>query len=214
VTAAQKLPGLPCILLVDDHPTFRLGLGKLAESLGATVQGVSGVAEALELLGRGLAFDLILYDWHLPRGGGLRGLLALRDQAGGAAIAVITGDDEEAIGWAALRAKVSTVILKSDDPQAMGQTLARLLGIDAGPRNDGGHGAPAKAQLSPRQADVLALMARGDNDKDIARSLNISHHTVRGHVSDILALLGARNRTHAVLLAAGRGWIGSISPHQ
>lgn len=211
----MSLPHRARVLVVDDHPTFRIGLAKLLESLGASVHGVASVGEGIDALDRGLAFDLVLYDWHLPQGGGLRGLLALRHLAPSTLFAIVTGDEEEAIRWAAERGGVAVLIQKSCDPAVLLTLLAGMLrqGTEVpAPEADRRTDLRPDPMLSARQLAVLARLSLGEPDKDIARALKISHHTVRGHVSDILAVLGARNRTHAVLLAAGLGLIDPVTP--
>lgn len=213
----QATPQQVRALIVEDEPITRIALGEMVAQMGAAAHGVSGVEEALGLLRRGLIFHLIVYDWTLkPLGGGKRGLLALRDAAPGAKVAVVTGNDDELVrDW--VDDHGMAFISKSAEPSAVVGLLRDLMpglvrpGTEPAPTEPGCDAAAAR--LSPRQHEVLDHMALGESDKDIARCLNISHNTVRGHVRDILALLHARNRTHALLLAAGCGLVHPITPH-
>ena len=114
-----------------------------------------------------------------------------------------------------------TIAIEIDDP-ALADRLASLLGAVAGlalvapgaaadlaivPRERPGNGEAGDAELTPRELDVLALMAEGASNKAIARQLGISVHTAKFHVGSILDKLDATGRTDAVAHAARRGVI-------
>ncbi len=199
------------ILLIDDHPLFRAGLKTtLIESgFGWRVAEAANLVNALELLSRAAPFDLILYDWHLPGGGGCRGLVALCELAPQIPVLVITADEGEAIRFAAKDIGASDCLSKSEDAARVCAVVARILRMEpVGATAPAGAVAsrPAPpASLTPRQRAVLQLMAGGDSNKNIASRLGIADTTVRAHVSGILRSLAARNRTEAVVKAVSEG---------
>lgn len=169
---------------------------------GAQIDEVSGLSGALDRIGDAV-FDLIVYDWHLPDGGGVRGLITVC-QAAGAPVIVVSGDEEEAVVHTALRVGAKGYVPKSADTDIFCEALARVLaGKTCAPS-----AAPIGAVMQPltdRQHEVLRLVALGHSNKRIATTLRIAETTVRAHVSDILAMLQADNRTEAVAEARRRG---------
>ncbi len=203
------------ILLVDDHPLFRLGLASI---LGDRIGGVplrlreaATVVAAIDVLAEGGSADLIVYDWHLPGGGGVRGLVSICQLAPAVPVLVISADEDEAIQIAALRVGAAAFMTKAADPASIRELIRRHL-----QRDDGGAAAPAATQradapaspcLTPRQHAVLRLMAQGHGNKDIARRLDIAENTVRSHVSEVLRAFSAANRTEAVFKAGRVGFV-------
>ena len=190
---------------------FRAGLKTtlIGSGLGWQVAEAASLVAALELLSGAAPFDLILYDWHLPGGGGCRGLVALRELAPRIPVLVITADEGEAIRFAAKDIGASDCLSKSEDAAHLCAAVARILrmgtvGTTAPAGTVTARPAPPAA-LTPRQRDVLQLMAGGDSNKNIASRLGIADTTVRAHVSGILRSLAARNRTEAVVKAVSEG---------
>ncbi|MET4621160.1 DNA-binding NarL/FixJ family response regulator [Arthrobacter sp. 2762] len=207
------------ILLVDDHPVVRAGL----RAMLADFPGVSVVAEAangdaaLAELGRlntlGEPVDLVLMD--LQMGNGMDGVTATgRIKAGEAGtppppVLILTTYDTDADILAAVEAGASGYMLKDAPPEqiqqavlsaAAGQTAlapevaARLMGRIRNP-------SPA---LSPREVQLLELLATGMGNRAMAKQLFISEATVKTHLVHIYSKLGVENRTAAIAVAAQR----------
>lgn len=200
----------PAVLVVDDHPLYRSGLKVALAPLAVEFGEAATLLGAIDALGA-RRFELILYDWHLPDGGGCKGLVALRQLAPGVPVVVISADEDEAIAFAAASIGAAACLSKSTDAQGLRAALGKLLGATPGapgPSHPVAQRSMAAARaMTRRQHDVLQLLARGDSNKRIAARLGIAETTVRTHVSDLLQLLQARNRTEAVVLAQRAGLI-------
>lgn len=200
------------VLIVDDHPLYRAGLKAALAPLALHVAEAASLLAALNVVGAH-RFDLILYDWHLPDGGGLKGLVAMRQLAPDVPVVVITADEDETIAFVAASIGALACLSKASDAQRLRDSLGPLLGAAPSPPQ------PARAATAPvpdaarpltrRQHDVLQLLARGDSNKRIAARLGIAETTVRCHVSDLLQLLQAHNRTEAVILAQRDGLVSA-----
>ena len=195
------------VLLVDDHPLFRLGLAAVLAQEGGrvAVHEAGSMLAALDSLALHPAYDLILYGWHLPDGGGLRGLMALCKRAPGVPVVVISGDGDEAIGVAARTVGASGYLSKAAEPMAIRRVLASLLGLvpadGAVATPDTTLGAASPVILTRRQREVLHLMAQGHANKRIASRLGIAEATVQLG----LARVGTCRTRRCGRRAAGRG---------
>ena len=196
------------VLVVDDHPLFRDGLvGLLAtvddvEVVGSVGDGESAVRRSLEL-----APDVVLMDLNLP---GLPGLEAIRrivarDPA--PAVLVLTMVDDDDTVTAALRVGARGYLLKGAVQE---EVLAALRTVAAGGAVFGAGAAQRVlsgdrriGDLTPREAEVLALIADGRSNAEIAHALGLSRKTVQNHVSNVLAKLQVRDRTQAALRMRG-----------
>lgn len=199
----------PAVLIVDDHPLYRGGLKAALAPLAVEYGEAATLLGAIDALGA-RRFELILYDWHLPDGGGCRGLVALRQLAPAVPVVVISADEDEAIAFAAASIGAAACLSKSTDAPGLRAALGKLLGATPGapaPSHPAARSMAAARALTRRQHDVLQLLARGDSNKRIAAWLGIAETTVRAHVSDLLQLMQARNRTEAVVLAQRAGLI-------
>lgn len=190
------------MLLIDDHPIYRGGVVTTLDRPGLTLHAVevATFGAALRVLGDQRRFDLILYDWHLPDGGGCKGLVALRQLAPDLPLVVISGLDDDAIDLAARSLGAAAFVAKDASAAKLRGVIYPLLGLASNGEVD-----PPGVRLTSRQREVLRMMARGDPNKRIAERLGIVDTTVRAHVSDILQLLHARNRTEAVFRANSIG---------
>jgi DNA-binding NarL/FixJ family response regulator len=204
------------ILLVDDHPIVREGLAAIlaTQSDFAIVGEAASGPEAIERA-RALAPDVMLLDLELP---GLDGVGVLRAlQSEGSAIAVIVftvfDTDERIVG--AVHAGARGYILKGAPREeiftairvvaAGGSLLEPLVATKLMHRLSGG--AAELDAPTPREVEVLGLLALGMLNKEIADELGISERTVKFHVSALLSKLGAGNRTEAVRIAVQRGLV-------
>lgn len=204
------------IVLVDDHGLCRLGLSELIEMRGGmTVVAATGDAdEAVALIGEHRP-DLAVLDLRMAPVDGLRLLRRLRDAGSQVPIVVLTMSDSRDDLATAMRLGARGYLLKDMAPNdvvdaiqraARGELVvapamtSKLAGLfDAGePRTT-----PTSAidQLTAREREILSHVARGSSNKAIARTLGISHDTVKLHVRHILAKLGFSSRVEAAVFA-------------
>lgn len=210
------------VLVVEDHPLVRAGMRALLRGLDADidVDEASSVEDAIEHLST-RRYELALYDWHLPGpngdpGGGMRGLVAMRETAPHTPVLVVSADSDEAVRFTALHMGASGYLSKAAGEEQIARAIAGLLYAAAPvtapstllPQRDNAAQAARGPDLTARQRDVLRLMAHGQPNKGIARSLGIAEPTVRAHVTGLLKVLKAKNRTEAVIKAAELGLNG------
>jgi DNA-binding NarL/FixJ family response regulator len=210
--------GVVRVLLADDQRVVREGLGTLLGLLdGIDLVGTAADGEeALELVAR-LDPDVVLMDLRMPRCDGTEAIRRLRE--GGArtrAIALTTyADDESVLG--ALRAGARGYLTKdagADDIRAAIEAVAGgAAALDpavqhhvlAAAVGDGADEAELPDALTPREAEVLALIAEGLSNAEIAQRLVVSGATVKSHVNHIFAKTGVRDRAQAVAYAYRHG---------
>jgi len=217
---ARGVPDPIRVLIVDDHALFRRGLEMVLaeepdiELVGEASDGAEAVAKAGEALP-----DVILMDIRMPKSSGIEACRAMKEVAPSAKIVMLTISDEEEDLFEAIRAGASGYLLKdipydevADVVRAVhgGQSLinpsmaAKLLTEFAAlAKRDGEERAqevPAP-KLTDREMEVLRLVARGMNNRDIAKELFISENTVKNHVRNILEKLQIHSRMEAVMIA-------------
>lgn len=206
------------ILVVDDHPAFRMGLaGMLSTVAGIDLVGdASDGREAIEQV-RALRPDVVLMDLHMPGLGGIEATKEVTSAEGGPAVVVLTMIEDDDALLAAMRAGASGYLLKGADKDdvvravhaaAAGEVIfgngvangiRQLLSTPLPPAHN-----RAFPELSEREVDVLDLMARGMRNADIAAELYVSEKTVRNHVSNIFSKLGV-DRNGAIVRARDAG---------
>jgi two-component system NarL family response regulator len=199
------------ILIADDHPVVREGLVALInrrpdmEVVAEASNGREAVAEFL--LHRP---DVALMDLRMPELDGADAMVAIREKAPAARVIVLTTYDDDEDIQRALRAGAKAYLLKDaprDEllacihavhegrtliPPAIAAKLADLVGAST---------------LTTRELEVLALVADGNSNKVVARTLSIAEGTVKSHVNAVLRKLDAADRTQAVTIALKRGML-------
>ncbi len=200
------------VLIADDHPVVRQGLRVLL-SLHADIDVVGEAgdgAEAVELTAA-VAPDVVLLDLKLPGLDGLAVLAELRDRNLPARVLVLTSVADPASVTVAMRAGAAGFLYKDVDPDALVRAVRSVhdghtvLAPEAAGTLVRSRSRPAAVggldALTAREREVLAQIAEGRSNREIARVLNMSEKTVKTHVSSVLAKLGVADRTQAALLA-------------
>ncbi|MEU9342567.1 response regulator transcription factor [Streptomyces sp. NPDC048278] len=210
------------VLLVDDEPLVRAGLRAVLEAQpDIRVVGEAADGAAVIPLVRQLRPDVVAMDVRMPLLDGIEATRAvLRTVAEPPKILVVTTFEDDEYVYEALRAGADGFLLKRARPAeivhavrlvAEGESLlfpasVRQLAERYG-RSDG-RGALEWARLTEREAEVLRLMARGLTNAEIAARLVVGTETVKSHVGAVLAKLGVRDRTQAVIAAYESGFVG------
>jgi DNA-binding NarL/FixJ family response regulator len=199
------------VLAVDDHPLIREGIAALIaiqRDIQLVAEASSG-REAVEKF-RTARPDVTLMDLQMPEMSGIDAITAIRGEFPTARIIVLTTYGGDALAERALKAGAQAYVLKG----LIGHDLMETIRVvHAGSKRISPDVAVQLAShtgetgLSAREIEVLSLVAAGQSNKIIAAQLFISEATAKGHVKNILAKLGANDRTHAVTLALRRGII-------
>ena len=198
------------VLIVDDHPVVRQGLRVLLEVQdGIEVVGEAGDGASALALAAERAPDVILLDLKLPGMDGLAVLGELSARHDPSRVLVLTSVTDHASAAAAVRAGATGVLYKDVDPDALVRAIRAvhdghlLLAPEAAGTLLHSASAPARRldALTSREREVLAELAHGRSNREIARALQVSEKTVKAHVSSVLAKLGVQDRTQAALYA-------------
>jgi DNA-binding NarL/FixJ family response regulator len=199
------------ILSVDDHPLLRSGIGTLvATQPDMQLVGEASTGKEAVQLHRELNPDVTLMDLQMPDMSGLDAIIAIRSENPAARIIVLTTYSGDALAHRALKAGAQAYVLKS---LVRTEILNTNRVVYEGERRVQADVAAemakhtADAALTTREVEVLRLIASGHANKEISASLSINEETTKTHIKNILAKLGAKDRTHAVSLGLQRGTI-------
>jgi len=205
------------VLVVDDHEVVRRGLRTFLEVqgdievVGEAADGDGCVARAEELRP-----DVILLDLRMPGSDGVSALRRLRERGNPARVLVVTSFTDLDAVVPAVREGAAGYVYKDVAPAALAAAIRSvhaghvLLQPEVAARLMAAPGADTPGErLTARERTVLAQIARGRSNREIARSLNLSEKTVKTHVSAILTKLGVQDRTQAALYAVGHGLAGT-----
>jgi DNA-binding NarL/FixJ family response regulator len=214
------------VVLADDHPMYRYGLGAILEQ-AESVDVVANVGGGNELV-RAAAHhrpDVVVTDLSMPDLDGVEATRLLLKAQPELAVLVLTMHEDDEHVFAALRAGARGYILKgaggeeivnavvavsSGDAVYGGSVARRIVAFFAG-TDEESPGMRAFPDLTPREREVLELLAEGRRNHEIARSLTMSEKTVRNHVSQVLMKLHVPDRTAAALRAREAG-LGTPPP--
>jgi DNA-binding NarL/FixJ family response regulator len=196
---------------VDDHPILRKGIASLvnAEADMKLIAEASSGKEAIELY-RLHRPDVTLMDLQMPEMDGAEAISEIQSEFHDARIIVLTTYTGDAQILKALKAGARAYILKGHVHRELLETIRA---VHAGQKRIPPDIAAELAEhatddaLSPREIDVLRLIAAGNSNKLIADRLSIGEATVKSHVANILSKLGANDRAHAVTIGLKRGMI-------
>lgn len=206
------------ILVSDDHPVVLDGLvAILSTQPDFEVIGAATSGEIALDLARGLMPDVLLLDLEMPGMNGVEVLRALQNEGIDVRAIVFTAFDTDENIFNAVQAGAKGYLLKGAPREELfrairvvhegGSLLQPIVMTKLLQHIRQERDAPQRESLSPREKDVLRLMVRGLQNKEIALDLVITERTVKFHVSSILAKLGAGNRTEAVTIALQEGLV-------
>lgn len=199
------------VLSADDHPLLRSGIATLiATQPDMQLVGEASSGREAVQLHRELNPDVTLMDLQMPDMSGLDAIIAIRSEQPGARIVVLTTYSGDVLALRALKAGAQAYVLKST---VRTEILDTIRAVHAGERRIQTDVAAeivmhtTDALLTAREIEVLRLIATGHANKSISARLAINDETTKSHVKNILAKLGANDRTHAVSLGLKRGII-------
>lgn len=215
------------VFIVDDHALFRRGLslmlGEIFDDLSVVEAGSAG--EAIEIVMDDREFDLVLLDLVMPGMNGNDGLRLLHELLPDVPIIVISSSENHPDVRGALSRGARGYVLKSSAPNVLKHALPLVLSgeihipsiaLDAAHLlPDATFGLdktsiaydPAVKELTPRQTEVLNLLAEGQSNKEIGRNLGMVDGTVKVHTKAIFQKFSVRNRTQAVIAGQKLGYI-------
>jgi DNA-binding NarL/FixJ family response regulator len=201
------------ILPVDDHPLFRNGIAALLATPPdmSLVAGASNGREAVQQF-RVHRPDITLMDVQMPEMNGLEALSAIRSEFPEARIIVLTTSTGDFQVLRAMKTGARAYLLKNLPDQEL---LGTIRAVHAGKKVLAAEASYELAEhatddaLTPAEVEVLRRVAAGNANKEIAAQLSVTEETVKGRVKNILAKLGANDRTHAAMIGVKRGIIES-----
>ncbi len=200
---------MPKILIVDDHPLYREGVvhALSGHPLHAIVIGVSSAGRAIQVLDEDPTFELVLVDLRLPGEDGLDVLRSIGARHPSVARMLLSADDSSEVLARAMRSGVQGFLSKSLSITEMLAAIQRVLDGEvfwSSPMGDGANPCP-DILLTPRQSEVLRLLAEGHSNAEMAMTLGIAERTVKAHLGSLFDVLGADSRTRALAKARQLG---------
>ncbi|MEU2023273.1 response regulator transcription factor [Streptomyces sp. NPDC016469] len=213
------------VVVADDQAVVREGIVMLLgllpgiEVVGSAKDGEEAVAQVAEH-----APDVVLMDLRMPRCDGVEATRRIREEFPGTQVVVLTTFADDDSLFPALRAGARGYLTKDAGGEEIVRAVQAVLSGEAGlsptvqrrlleqvtegPLGSGGGGGPGPPDgMTPREAEVLVLIAEGMSNTDIARALHISQATVKSHINNLFAKAGLRDRAQAVRYAYMRGLV-------
>jgi DNA-binding NarL/FixJ family response regulator len=223
---AATRPRSARLLIADDHELAREGLRSLLErEEGLEVVGEASTGQEAVACCRRLRPDLVLMDVRMPDQDGLEATRAIKRDHPEIGVLIVTMYENPDYLFEALKAGAAGYVLKdASRPEVIGAVRRVLRGdtllepdlanrlLRKLARQSVGPEASLVDQLTPRQREVLQLLAQGRTNREIAEALIISVGTVKGYVEDIIRKLGVSDRTQAAVRAIQLGLIGPAPP--
>jgi len=211
------------VLLVDDHTLFRSGIKSLLarqegfEIVGEAGDGLEGLKRA-----RTLRPDVVLLDLHMRGTSGLEAVRLITEEVPGTQVLMLTVSEDAEDLLDALRGGACGYLLKNIEAETLVDAIRRAADGESviSPQMTGklvqgvrqpARGTPPPAEkekLSPREREIMAFLARGESNKEIARALELAESTVKIHVQGILRKLGLSSRVQAAVYAVEHGLAG------
>jgi len=213
------------VLIVDDHTLFRRGLAAVManhsdlEVVGEAADGLQGIEKTRELKP-----DVILMDLNMPRCSGLEAIQALQAEMPGVNVLVLTVSEMEEDLFLSVKYGARGYLLKNSEPEELVQAIhlvargeaivsphmAMKLLTEFQDLTTGVQKKPAEevnSELSPREGEVLELVAKGATNREIGDALFISENTVKTHLQNIMEKLHLANRSQAAAYAIQKGLV-------
>ena len=209
------------VLLVDDHTLFRSGIKSLLqrnddfEVIGEAGDGLEGIKRV-----RSLKPDVALLDLHMPGVSGLEAVKVISEEMPEVNVLMLTVSEDAQDLMDALRAGASGYLLKNIETDALVDAIRRaaqgesvvsqqmtaklIQGVRNPPKAEAG--AIERDRFSPRERDILASLAQGESNKEIARRLDLAESTVKIHVQNIFKKLNMSSRVQVALYAVENGY--------
>ncbi len=210
------------VLIVDDHALFRSGVkALLARQPGIEVVGEAG--DGLEGVKRAKALrpDVVLLDLHMPGMSGREAVRVIQDEAPGSRVLMLTVSEDADDLLDTLKAGATGYLLKNIEADYLVDSIRRaargesvmspqmtgklVSGLKSLARGDAAGAPEERERLTPREREILALLARGASNKEIARDLDLAESTVKIHVQHILRKLNLSSRVQAAVYAVEQG---------
>jgi DNA-binding NarL/FixJ family response regulator len=211
------------VLLADDHALFRAGIASLLRAWGVEVVGQAGNGlEALELT-RQLHPDLVLMDITMPDCDGLDATRLIKAELPETRIVVVTVFDDDEHLFEAIKSGAEGYLFKDTSEQEFERTLeavaagepalspglaAKILDEFTRLAREGPTKQEGESGLTPREREVLQLVAQGSTNREVAAALYLSQHTVNFHMKNTLRKLHLKNRVQAAAYAVRTGLVG------
>lgn len=205
------------VLIVDDHAMVRRGLRSFLESEEdiQVVGEASGGAEAIRKV-QELSPDVVLMDLVMREMDGVTATRSICEQSPTSRVLVLTSFGEDDKVFSSIKAGAIGYLLKDAPAEELGRAIRSVAAGELHLHPDVARKvlnefasihkeSPPDTELTPREKQVLTLLAGGQSNKEIAQTLNISIKTVKTHVSNILSKLHLVDRTHAAIYATRRG---------
>jgi len=215
------------VVMVDDHPIVRAGMRAVldsSEDIVVLAEGGSG-DDAIQLT-QEHAPDVLVLDINLPDQNGLDVTCKLRAQGTPTAILILTAHQDPQLIFGLLENGATGYVLKDEaletlahavraaargnswlSPTVASQVVQRAVQREIANSSEAESSQPADSSLTPREIEILHLLAEGLDNKNIAKKLTITKRTVQNHVSNIYGKLGVKSRAEAMLYAIQHGWV-------
>jgi two-component system nitrate/nitrite response regulator NarL len=212
------------VLIVDDHTLFRSGIKALLqrqedfEVVGEAGDGLEGLKRA-----KSLQPDVVLLDLHMPGIGGREAAKLLAEEVPECNVLLLTVSEDAEDLMETIRAGARGYLLKNIETDfllnairsaARGESVVSpqmtgklLMGVRMGAGKEGAAQEGDKEKLSPREKDIIALLAKGVSNKEMAHKLNVAESTVKIHVQNILKKLHLTSRVQAAVYAVEHGLV-------
>jgi DNA-binding NarL/FixJ family response regulator len=191
------------VLIADDHPLFRVGLAHALRARGFDVVAEAENGRNAVDLARTLRPELAVLDVRMPEMDGVEACRLLCAEAPAPHVVMLTTFDEPALVAAAAEAGATAYLSKETDPHRLAETLMR---IAADPQRDWMPRVELPV-LTRRERDVLALLAAGHSNREIAATLGIGAETVKDHVASLYRKFDVSDRVSAVREAERLGYV-------
>lgn len=207
------------VLLADDHTVMRAGTRRILEDEpDLVVVGEAGNGdEALRLAEQDLP-DVVLLDIAMPAMDGIKACRALRGRWPQVRVLVLTGHDNDTLVRTFQRLGAHGYLLKSAGPHELVSAIrdvfhgGRVFSSPDATGDDGAASVPDVLRPTRKELEVLALVAQGRKNREVADALQLSVNTVEYHLRNLFAKLGASSRADALMRAQRLGWLDSLEP--